>query len=84
MVHLIWRLGDDPDNIAIPYLTAIGDLIGTAFLAVAFHLLYLIGDKDADVGEWCIHYFDSTHPTVTEECGFHVHVHDKLDSFMAL
>ncbi|XP_063439871.1 solute carrier family 41 member 1-like [Mytilus trossulus] len=51
MVHLIWRLGDDPDNVAIPYLTAIGDLLGTSFLAVAFHLLYLIGDKDADVGE---------------------------------
>lgn len=51
MVHLIWRLGDDPDNIAIPYLTAIGDLVGTAFLAISFHLLYLVGDKDADVGE---------------------------------
>ena len=51
MVHLIWRLGDDPDNVAIPYLTAIGDLLGTAFLAIAFHLLFLIGDKDADVGE---------------------------------
>lgn len=51
MVHLIWRLGDDPDNVAIPYLTAIGDLLGTAFLAIAFHLLFLIGDKDADVGD---------------------------------
>lgn len=51
MVHFVWRLGEDPDNIAIPYLTAIGDLLGTAFLALAFHLLYLIGDKDADVGE---------------------------------
>ncbi|OWF35301.1 Solute carrier family 41 member 2 [Mizuhopecten yessoensis] len=51
MVHFVWRLGEDPDNVAIPYLTAIGDLLGTAFLALAFHLLYLIGDKDADVGE---------------------------------
>lgn len=51
MIHFIWRLGDDPDNVAIPYLTAIGDLLGTAFLAVAFHLLYLVGDKDADLGD---------------------------------
>ncbi|KAK7499903.1 hypothetical protein BaRGS_00008751 [Batillaria attramentaria] len=51
MVHFIWRKGEDPDNVAIPYLTAIGDLLGTGFLALAFHLLYLIGDRDADLGE---------------------------------
>lgn len=51
MVHYIWKHGDDPDNVAIPYLTAIGDLLGTAFLALAFHLLYLAGDRDADIGE---------------------------------
>ncbi|CAG5122129.1 unnamed protein product [Candidula unifasciata] len=51
LVPLIWVRGSDPDNVAIPYLTAFGDLLGTAFLAVAFHLLYLVGDKDADVGE---------------------------------
>jgi len=51
MVHFIWRKGDDPDNVAIPYLTALGDLLGTAFLAIAFHVLYLIGDRDADLGD---------------------------------
>ncbi|XP_041349862.1 solute carrier family 41 member 1-like [Gigantopelta aegis] len=51
MIHVIWRKGDDPDNIAIPYLTALGDLLGTGFLALAFHFLYLVGDRDADVGE---------------------------------
>ncbi|XP_046340070.2 solute carrier family 41 member 1-like [Haliotis rufescens] len=51
MVHFIWRKGEDPDNIAIPYLTALGDLLGTGFLAIAFHILFLIGDRDADVGE---------------------------------
>jgi len=51
MVPLIWVKGADPDNAAIPYLTAIGDLLGTAFLAIAFHLLYLMGDRDADVGD---------------------------------
>lgn len=33
----------NPDNICIPYLTAIGDLLGTAFLAFCFHTLYLAG-----------------------------------------
>jgi solute carrier family 41 len=51
MVHYMWNQGDDPDNFAIPYLTAIGDLLGTGFLALAFHILYLIGDRDADVGD---------------------------------
>jgi len=51
MVHLIWKHGDDPDNVAIPYLTALGDLLGTGFLALAFQILYLIGDKDADLGD---------------------------------
>lgn len=51
MVHFIWRKGEDPDNVAIPYLTALGDLLGTAFLAIAFHILFLIGDRDSDVGE---------------------------------
>lgn len=51
IVPLIWVKGSDPDNAAIPYLTAIGDLLGTAFLAAAFHILYLLGDRDADVGD---------------------------------
>ncbi|XP_055882620.1 solute carrier family 41 member 1-like isoform X2 [Biomphalaria glabrata] len=51
LVPLIWVKGSDPDNVAIPYLTAIGDLLGTAFLAVAFHFLFLLGDRDADVSE---------------------------------
>ncbi|XP_031550901.1 solute carrier family 41 member 1-like [Actinia tenebrosa] len=51
MIHWIWRRGKDPDNYSIPYLTAIGDLLGTALLAVAFHLLWLVGDRDSDVGD---------------------------------
>ena len=47
----MWRQGIDPDNSAIPYLTALGDLLGTGFLALAFHILYLIGDRDSDVGD---------------------------------
>ncbi|XP_030071376.1 solute carrier family 41 member 2 [Microcaecilia unicolor] len=51
MVHHIWRKGKDPDSFSIPYLTALGDLLGTALLAVSFHFLWLIGDRDGDVGD---------------------------------
>ncbi|XP_048511490.1 solute carrier family 41 member 1-like [Athalia rosae] len=51
MVVWMWTLGMDPDSSAIPYLTAAGDLIGTAFLGIAFHILYAIGDGDSDVGD---------------------------------
>lgn len=46
LVHFAWRQNKNPDNICIPYLTAIGDLLGTAFLAICFHVLYLAGSKD--------------------------------------
>jgi len=42
LVHLLWRRGSDPDNSAIPYLTAIGDLLGTVLLASAFFILSVI------------------------------------------
>ncbi|XP_073431231.1 solute carrier family 41 member 2 [Dendrobates tinctorius] len=51
MVHHIWRKGKDPDSFSIPYLTALGDLLGTALLAISFHILWLIGDRDSDVGD---------------------------------
>lgn len=51
MVAWMWRMGMDPDNSAIPYLTALGDLLGTALLGVAFSILYAIGDKDSDLGD---------------------------------
>lgn len=44
LVHFLWRRGNDPDNFSIPYLTAIGDLLGTVLLALAF----LIYDRIAD------------------------------------
>ncbi|XP_050313848.1 solute carrier family 41 member 1-like [Anthonomus grandis grandis] len=47
----MWKSGVDPDNSAIPYLTAFGDLLGTLLLGIAFQILFLIGDKDSDVGE---------------------------------
>ena len=42
MVHSMWTRGVDPDNSAIPYLTALGDLLGGAFLAVVFHLMDIV------------------------------------------
>ncbi|XP_026513252.1 solute carrier family 41 member 2 [Terrapene carolina triunguis] len=51
MVHHFWKKGKDPDSFSIPYLTALGDLLGTALLAMSFHFLWLIGDRDGDVGD---------------------------------
>lgn len=51
MVHSMWKSGKDPDSFSIPYLTALGDLLGTALLALSFHFLWTIGDQDSDVGD---------------------------------
>uniref|UniRef100_A0A8C5GLK6 Solute carrier family 41 member n=1 Tax=Gouania willdenowi TaxID=441366 RepID=A0A8C5GLK6_GOUWI len=42
MVRWLWRRGLDPDNFSIPYLTALGDLLGTGFLALMF---FNLGDR---------------------------------------
>jgi len=44
IVYLIWQRGHDPDNYSIPYLTAIGDVLGGALLALAFLALDALGD----------------------------------------
>merc|ERR1719477_292428 len=45
LVYWMWKRGTDPDNATIPYLTAIGDLVGTSLLAGAFVLLEVLGDQ---------------------------------------
>lgn len=45
MIHWMWKRKIDPDNSAIPYLTALGDLLGISLLAIAFQFLYLVGDE---------------------------------------
>ncbi|XP_041853415.1 solute carrier family 41 member 2 [Melanotaenia boesemani] len=45
LVHCLWRRGKDPDSYSIPYLTALGDLLGTALLSLAFLILWCIGDS---------------------------------------
>ncbi|KAL1020755.1 hypothetical protein UPYG_G00004230 [Umbra pygmaea] len=42
IVRLMWRRSLDPDNFSIPYLTALGDLLGTGFLALVFRSVSLI------------------------------------------
>jgi len=43
IVYWLWRRSSDPDNSAIPLLTAIGDLFGTAFLTLGFLILTTTG-----------------------------------------
>ncbi|XP_025020520.1 solute carrier family 41 member 1 isoform X3 [Python bivittatus] len=50
MVRLMWRKGLDPDNYSIPYLTAMGDLLGTGFLALCFYLLWLLNGLKPKLG----------------------------------
>ncbi|XP_024866736.1 solute carrier family 41 member 1 isoform X2 [Kryptolebias marmoratus] len=45
IVRRLWRWGLDPDNYSIPYLTALGDLLGTGFLALSFRFI-MITDHD--------------------------------------
>ena len=45
LVHLMWRWKMDPDNSAIPYLTSLGDLLGSSLLALAFYFLHSIGQQ---------------------------------------
>uniref|UniRef100_A0A674NGZ1 Solute carrier family 41 member n=1 Tax=Takifugu rubripes TaxID=31033 RepID=A0A674NGZ1_TAKRU len=52
IIRLMWRLRMDPDNFSIPYLTAMGDLLGTGFLALCFHTISLAYERvdESDVG----------------------------------
>lgn len=44
LVHFLWVKGFNPDNTALPFLTALGDLIGSALLAVAFLVVLNLHD----------------------------------------
>eukprot|EP00057_Strongylocentrotus_purpuratus_P032842 XP_789072.1 PREDICTED: solute carrier family 41 member 1 [Strongylocentrotus purpuratus] len=51
MVYYLWGKKLDPDNFSIPYLTALGDLLGTALLALGFLIVWSLGDRDVDIGD---------------------------------
>ncbi|XP_076597256.1 solute carrier family 41 member 1 isoform X2 [Chaetodon auriga] len=42
IIRMMWRRSLDPDNFSIPYLTALGDLLGTGFLALCFRCVSLV------------------------------------------
>jgi hypothetical protein len=44
LVHVVWRSKQNPDNVCIPVLTGLGDLLGTSFLFLCFQLVYLTGN----------------------------------------
>jgi solute carrier family 41 len=43
IIHAMWRYKIDPDSSSIPYLTALGDLLGSSLLLLAFMFLRSIG-----------------------------------------
>ncbi|XP_052745157.1 solute carrier family 41 member 1 isoform X1 [Bicyclus anynana] len=43
LIHFMWKKKKDPDNAAIPYLTSLGDLLGSVFLGLAFVILSIFG-----------------------------------------
>ncbi|XP_078517850.1 solute carrier family 41 member 3 isoform X2 [Lissotriton helveticus] len=49
-VRFMWRRELDPDNFSIPYLTALGDLLGTGFLALCFRVVFLMSGQVSDMG----------------------------------
>lgn len=49
LIHAMWSWKVDPDNSAIPYLTAMGDLFGSCLLLLAFMFLRAIGYEYAPV-----------------------------------
>jgi len=67
LVHLLWRRGSDPDSSAIPYLTAMGDLLGTVLLALAFFILSMMVPRSSPVSR-------STRPAIVQSTTFSVKV----------
>lgn len=45
LVPTLWRFRFNPDNWAIPLLTALGDLLGTGLLTAAFYILSTFEDR---------------------------------------
>ncbi|XP_010606357.1 solute carrier family 41 member 3 isoform X2 [Fukomys damarensis] len=45
MVRLTWHQALDPDNHCIPYLTGLGDLLGTGLLALCFLINWILRGK---------------------------------------
>lgn len=63
MVRWLWRRGLDPDNYSIPYLTALGDLLGTGFLALSFRLILMVSSTWTGVWHKLLWMFGFLHVT---------------------
>lgn len=50
MVRLTWHHALDPDNHCIPYLTGLGDLLGTGLLALCFLVSWVLRSEAELVG----------------------------------
>ncbi|XP_046533220.1 solute carrier family 41 member 3 isoform X3 [Equus quagga] len=50
MVRLMWHHALDPDNHCIPYLTGLGDLLGTGLLALCFLVSWVLRSEAELVG----------------------------------
>lgn len=51
IVNKMWKHKMDPDNSAIPYLTSLGDLLGSVFLGLSFFILLGMGKEYGGGGE---------------------------------
>ena len=49
LTYYFWSRNVDPDNSTIPYLTALGDLLGIMILGLTFEFLYLVGNTQLSV-----------------------------------
>ncbi|KAK7871361.1 hypothetical protein R5R35_006072 [Gryllus longicercus] len=47
LTYFFWKRHTDPDNSTIPYLTALGDLLGIGLLGISFEFLSWVGDDYA-------------------------------------
>ncbi|XP_058444672.1 solute carrier family 41 member 1 isoform X3 [Malaya genurostris] len=74
IIHAMWKWKIDPDNSAIPYLTALGDLLGSSFLALAFLFLQTINHPYGELP-------DEASATVTPTISFSVVDGDASNNF---
>ncbi|KAG0444685.1 hypothetical protein HPB47_013510, partial [Ixodes persulcatus] len=64
LVYVLWTRGQDPDNAAIPFLTALGDLLGSGLLALVYlSILQLSPNETVDTTLGVLTTAPSNHTT---------------------
>lgn len=67
IIHAMWKFKIDPDSSSIPYLTALGDLLGSSLLLGAFIFLRHIGHEYEERPDPMLAEFLSTaNPFITD------------------